>query len=333
MEYKDLLKSLKAKEYKPVYFLHGEEAFFMDKIAEVIENQVLTESEKSFNQTVFYGKDTESTAVVDAARRYPMMADRQVVILKEAQDMKTLVNLQKYVERPTSSTILLIVHKHKKLDMRSAFAKALTKNAVVMESKPLYDNQIPEWIRNYLKEINLMIEANAADLVAEYLGTDLGKIANELDKLRLNVPPNATVTMKHVQDNIGISKDYNVFELQKALSAKNILTANKIVQYFAQNPKDAPFVVVISNLYNYFSKVYMLHFLANKPDKEVLETMGLRGEFFLREYKTAARNYNTFKTEQILGFLREYDMKSKGVDADGVDPGELLKELIFKVLH
>jgi DNA polymerase III subunit delta len=333
LEYKDLLKSLKAKEYKPVYFLHGEEAFFMDKIAEVIENQVLTESEKSFNQTIFYGKDTESTAVVDAARRYPMMADRQVVILKEAQDMKTLVNLQKYVERPTSSTILLIVHKHKKLDMRSAFAKALTKNAVVMESKPLYDNQIPEWIRNYLKEINLMIEANAADLVAEYLGTDLGKIANELDKLRLNVPPNATVTMKNVQDNIGISKDYNVFELQKALSAKNILTANKIVQYFAQNPKDAPFVVVISNLYNYFSKVYMLHFLANKPDKEVLETMGLRGEFFLREYKTAARHYNTFKTEQILGFLREYDMKSKGVDADGVDHGELLKELIFKVLH
>jgi DNA polymerase-3 subunit delta len=161
----------------------------------------------------------------------------------------------------------------------------------------------------------------------------LGKIANELDKLRLNLPPNSTVTMKNVQDNIGISKDYNVFELQKALSTKNILTANKIVQYFARNPKDAPFVVVISNLYNYFSKVYMLHFLANKPDKEVLETMGLRGEYFLREYKTAARNYNTFKTEQILGFLREYDLKSKGVDADGTDPGELLKELIFKILH
>lgn len=333
MEYKDLLKSLKAKEYKPVYFLHGEESFFMDKIAEIIENQVLSESEKSFNQTIFYGKDTESTAIVDTARRYPMMADRQVVILKEAQDMKTLVNLQKYVERPTSSTILLIVHKHKKLDMRMAFAKALVKNAVVMESKPLYDNQIPDWIRNYLKEIQLMIDANAAELIAEYLGTDLGKIANELDKLRLNLPPNSTVNVKQVQDNIGISKDYNVFELQKALSAKNILTANKIVQYFARNPKDAPFVVVISNLYNYFSKVYMLHFLSNKPDKEVLDVMGLRSDFFLRDYKMAARHYNPFKTEQILGFLREYDLKSKGVDADGTDAGELLKELVFKILH
>lgn len=333
MEYKDLLKSLKAKEYKPVYFLHGEESFFMDKIAEIIENQVLSESEKSFNQTIFYGKDTESTAIVDTARRYPMMADRQVVILKEAQDMKTLVNLQKYVERPTSSTILLIVHKHKKLDMRMAFAKALVKNAVVMESKPLYDNQIPDWIRNYLKEIHLMIDANAAELIAEYLGTDLGKIANELDKLRLNLPPNSTVNVKQVQDNIGISKDYNVFELQKALSAKNILTANKIVQYFARNPKDAPFVVVISNLYNYFSKVYMLHFLSNKPDKEVLYVMGLRSDFFLRDYKMAARHYNPFKTEQILGFLREYDLKSKGVDADGTDAGELLKELVFKILH
>ncbi len=333
MEYKDLLKSLKAKEYKPVYFLHGEESFFMDKIAEIIENQVLSESEKSFNQTIFYGKDTESTAIVDTARRYPMMADRQVVILKEAQDMKTLVNLQKYVERPTSSTILLIVHKHKKLDMRMAFAKALVKNAVVMESKPLYDNQIPDWIRNYLKEIQLMIDANAAELIAEYLGTDLGKIANELDKLRLNLPPNSTVNVKQVQDNIGISKDYNVFELQKALSAKNILTANKIVQYFARNPKDAPFVVVISNLYNYFSKVYMLHFLSNKPDKEVLYVMGLRSDFFLRDYKMAARHYNPFKTEQILGFLREYDLKSKGVDADGTDAGELLKELVFKILH
>jgi DNA polymerase-3 subunit delta len=333
LEYKDLLKSLKAKEYKPVYFLHGEESFFMDKIAEIIENQVLSESEKSFNQTIFYGKDTESTAIVDTARRYPMMADRQVVILKEAQDMKTLVNLQKYVERPTSSTILLIVHKHKKLDMRMAFAKALVKNAVVMESKPLYDNQIPDWIRNYLKEIHLMIDANAAELIAEYLGTDLGKIANELDKLRLNLPPNSTVNVKQVQDNIGISKDYNVFELQKALSAKNILTANKIVQYFARNPKDAPFVVVISNLYNYFSKVYMLHFLSNKPDKEVLDVMGLRSDFFLRDYKMAARHYNPFKTEQILGFLREYDLKSKGVDADGTDAGELLKELVFKILH
>jgi DNA polymerase-3 subunit delta len=333
LEYKDLLKSLKSKEYKPVYFLHGEESFFMDKIVEIIENQVLSDSEKSFNQTIFYGKDTESTAIVDTARRYPMMADRQVVVLKEAQDMKTLVNLQKYVERPTSSTILLIVHKHKKLDMRSAFAKALVKNAVVMESKPLYDNQIPDWIRNYLKEIHLMIDANAADLIAEYLGTDLGKIANELDKLRLNLPPNSTVNVKQVQENIGISKDYNVFELQKALSAKNILTANKIVQYFARNPKDAPFVVVISNLYNYFSKVYMLHFLSNKPDKEVLDVMGLRSEFFLRDYKMAARHYNTFKTEQILGFLREYDLKSKGVDADGTDAGELLKELVFKILH
>ena len=333
MTYKEIIKSLRAKDYKPVYFLHGEESFYIDGISDFIENKVLSEGEKSFNQTIFYGKDCDSKTLIDTASRYPMMASHQVVILKEAQEMKTISELQPYIEKAVPTTILVICHKHKKLDARTKFAKSLKANAVLFESKKLYDNQVPDWISDYLKSKKLKINPNAAQLIAEYLGTNLSKIANEMDKLAINLPAGTTIDEKHIQENIGISKDYNVFELQKALGQRSVLKTNRIIQYFISNPKKNPLVMVIGTLYNYFSKIYMLHFLRNLPDRELSKALKLRSEFFLKEYKLTARNYNLNKTKQVISLLKEYDLKSKGVDRDSASEGELMKEMVYKIMH
>ncbi|MBL7815946.1 MAG: DNA polymerase III subunit delta [Saprospiraceae bacterium] len=335
MEYKEIIQSIRKKQYKPVYFLHGEEPYFIDAITAVIENEILDEGMKSFNQVVLYGKEVDAMTVIDNARRYPMMSPIQVVIVKEAQNMSTLAQLQKYIEAPLSSTVLLIAHKHKKIDGRSAFAKSLTKHAVLFESKPLYDNQIPDFIRNWLKEHKMTIANDAMDLMVEYLGTDLGKIINELEKLQLNLKntEGGQITTEHIEKFIGISREYNVFELQKALGLRQILQANKIVNYFHENPKDAPFVMVIGTLYNYFSKIYQLSFLSNASPNEQTKTLGLRSDWFLKDYTAALRQYPRPKLEQVFALLREFDLKAKGVNADGVEEGELLKELVYKILH
>lgn len=333
MEYKEIIKSIRQKQLKPVYFLHGEESYFIDAVTEVIENEVLNDAEKGFNQTILYGKDVDHLAIVDNARRYPMMSQYQVVILKEAQDMKTLTQLQSYIEHPLSSTVLCIAHKHKKLDMRTAFAKSLTKHAVVMESKPLYDNQVPDFIRNWLKDNKLQIDSHALDLMVEYLGTDLGKIINELEKLKINITEGGTITPEHIEKYIGISREYNVFELQKAIAQRNILQANKIINYFAENPKNAPFVMIVGNLYNFFAKIYQLYFVQNQSPAEQVKTLGLRSEWFLKDYVNAHKHFSRAKTEQVISLLKEFDLKSKGVDADNIEDSELMKELIFKILH
>lgn len=332
MDYKDIIKSIRQKQFKPVYFLHGEEAFFIDAVTEVIEHEILSEAEKGFNLTILYGKDVDHLAVVDNARRYPMMSPYQVVILKEAQDMKTLAQLQSYIEHPLSSTVLCIAHKHKKLDMRTAFAKSLTKHAVVMESKPLYDNQVPDFIRNWLKDNKLQIDNHALDLMVEYLGTDLGKIINELEKLKINLTEGGTITPEHIEKYIGISREYNVFELQKAIAQRNILQANKIINYFAENPKNAPFVMIVGNLYNFFAKLYQLYFVQNQSPAEQVKTLGLRSEWFLKDYTAAHKHFSRAKTEHIISLLKEFDLKSKGVNADNIEDSELMKELVFKIL-
>ena len=333
MTYNEIIKSLRAKDYKPVYFLHGEESFYIDSIADFIENKVLSEGEKSFNQTIFYGKDTDSKTLIDTACRYPMMASHQVVILKEAQDMKGLQELQPYIEKAVPTTILVICHKHKKLDSRTKFAKSLKKHAVLFESKKLYDNQVPDWIADYLKSKKMTTKPSAAQLIAEYLGTNLSKIANELNKLAINLDEGTKIDEKHIQENIGISKDYNVFELQKALGMRDVLKANRIIQYFIANPRKNPLVMIIGTLYNYFSKIYMLHFLRNLPDRELSNALKLRSDYFLREYKSTARNYNLAKTQNVISVLKEYDLKSKGVDSDATPEGELMKEMVYKILH
>jgi DNA polymerase-3 subunit delta len=335
LSFEDILKQLKNKDYQPVYFLHGKESYYIDVLTDYISEHVLSEGEKAFNYTVFYGKDASHLALLDTARRYPMMAERQVVILKEAQEMRTLSNLLSYIEKPTSTSLFLICYKHKKFNFNSKFGKALKKAAVVFESKPLYDNQVPDWIVSFLKKKKLIISPKASQLLAEYLGTDLSKIANELEKLAINLPEGAEVTEKAIEDNIGISKDYNVFELQRALGQKDVVKANRIINYFGANPKKMPMPVLISSLYNFFSKLYLYHAAKNLPEKKLLTTLQLRSTYFLKEYRTAARHYPPSAVEKVITLLKEYDLKSKGVGYISTGKAEisLAQELIWKILH
>jgi len=333
MTYPQILKDLKGKKYAPVYLLHGDESYYIDKISKFIEEKVLAESERSFNQMIMYGKDTDHKTLIDTCSRYPMMASHQVVILKEAQEMKTLKELLPYIQKPVPSTLLVICFKHKKFDGRTKFGKAIKASAVVFESKKLYDNKIPDWIQSYLKDKKLDISPSAAALVAEYLGTSLSKVSNELDKLAINIPKGTTIDEKHIQDQIGISKEYNVFELQKALGTKDIVKSNRIINYFISNPKKNPLVVVVGTLFNFFSKVYLTHFLKNKSEGEMMSSLGVRHAFFLKDYKLAARNYPILKSKNVISILKEYDLKSKGVERNSTSDGDLMKEMVYKILH
>ena len=333
MTYTELIKNLRSKKTHPVYLLHGEEAYFIDEIVKVVERELLSESERSFNQTVLYGPETDYITVLDNVRRYPMMSDKQVVILKEAQGMKSLAELAGYIEKPTSSTIFCIAHKHKKCDMRTKFGKALMQHAVVFESKPLYEDKMPDWIRAYLADLKLTTDKGVATTIGQHLGTDLSRVASELDKLALNVPPNTTVTQQHVEKYIGISKEYNVFELNRALGKRDVLKAQRIAHYFAANPKSGPIVVVVSALYGFFSKLYMYRSLSKLDDRDAAAKMGLKSEWAIKEYKEAASMYNTAQIEQVFHYLYKYDLRSKGVDNDSATHEDLLTELIWLILH
>ena len=303
----------------------------------------MTEAEKGFNQTILYGKDTDSITVVDSARRYPMMAQRQLVMLKEAQEMSTIQQLLTYVQKPSPTTILVICHKHKKLNMNTKLGKALKKSAVILESKPLYDNQVADWIVGYLKDKKLTITPQAAELTAEYLGTKLDKVANELDKLAINVPAGTQITDKHIEENIGISREYNIFELQRALAQRDVLKSNRIINYFISNPRKSPLVLVIGTVYNFFSKVYMYHFVKNELESTILKKLGLRSNWFLKEYRAAASKYPLPYVERVLSTLKEYDLRSKGIHlseatadkemGEMTPQAELLKEMVWKILH
>ena len=333
MTYQQIIKALKSKKYQPVYFLHGTESYYIDAISNYMEQHILSEGEKAFNQMVLYGKETDPKSLIDTASRYPMMAPYQLIILKEAQEMKALKDLKAYIEKAVPTTILVICYKHKKFDKRTKFAKVLKEKALIFESKKLYDNQIPDWIQNYLRERNLNVTTGAANLIGEYLGTNLSKIANELDKMSINVKKGQTINEDIVQQYIGISKDYNVFELQRALAQVQVLKANRIVNYFIANPRKNPLVMVVGSLYNFFSKVYMFHYVKNASDREILSALGLRSEWFLKEYRIAARHYNLAKTQNVIAVLKEYDLKSKGVDRVSTTEGALLKEMVFRIMH
>ena len=340
MEFKAILKELKAGTFHPVYFLHGMEAFFIDQVTDYIEANALTEAEKAFNLTIAYGKEVDHLAIVDAARRYPMMAQRQVVILKEAQEMKELAKLQAYIEQPANTTILVIAHKHKRFNTNSKFGKSVKQHAVLMEAKPLYDNQVPDWISTYLKSKKLSIQPKAASLVAEYLGTNLSKVANELEKLAINLPAGTEINDKHIEEQIGISREYNVFELQRAIGTKDLKKANRIINYFAANPKKGPMVMVVSSLYNYFNKIYQLSFLGNASERDVMSTLKLRSAYFLKEYKLAARNFNRPRAEIVLSLLARIRSKSQRRRLQcqprpgrGIDAGNGLEDIAYLVVN
>jgi len=336
----EILKDLKDRKLKPLYLLHGEEPFFIDVIGNYVERELLTQAERGFNQTVFYGKDTDPMAVINAAKRYPMMADHQIVLVKEAQDMrwgnddenKQHINpFLAYLENPLKSTVLVFCYKYGRFDKRKKTYKAIEKNGLIFESSPLYDNKIPAFIEQLVKTENYRIQPQAAALLAEYLGNDLSKIANELEKLMLNVASGQEITTQHIQDNIGISKEYNVFELQTALSKKDVLKANRIINYFEANQKANPFVVVLGTLNSYFTKVLRYQYIADKSPQNVAKELGI-SPYFVKDFEQAGRTFNFVKTMQVISLLREYDVKSKGVDSV-TENGELMKELIFKILH
>lgn len=333
MTFEDILKSLKMKQYAPIYFLMGEESFFIDQITDYIIENALAESEKDFNQTIFYGKDTDIGTIVTTARRFPMMSEKQLVVVKEAQNIKNIEQLASYVQNPLHSTILVINYKYKSLDKRKSFTKDISKHGVLFESKKIYENQIPDWIKNYALKNSFKIDTKACFLLAEFLGNDLGKITNAIEKLTINISKSNTITPEDIEKNIGISKDYNNFELQNALGRKDVLKANQIINYFSTNEKNNPLVVTIALLYSYFSKVLKYYFIKNKTnDNVVASALGIN-PFFVKDYKLAAKNYNPKKLVLIIELLREYDLKSKGFGDVTTKHGDLLKELIFKILH
>ena len=333
MTYNQIIKDLENKNFKPIYFLHGEEPYYIDKITNYIVNNVLSESEKSFNQTIFYGRDTNVPTIINAAKRFPMMSSNQVIVVKEAQYLNKLEDLIYYVEKPLKSTLLVIAYKHKKVDKRRKLFNTLKKKDFTYESTKLYDNKIPGWITNYLKERNYDITPKASLLLTEYLGSDLSKITGALEKIFITLSPDIRkIDLETIEENIGISKDFNNFELTNALSVKDILKANRIVNYFAANPKNNPTTLTISSIHFFFSKVLAYHSLKNKSTAIIASELKIN-PFFVNEYKRAAANYGSQKLVEIVSLLREYDLKTKGWGNTGISPGNLLKELIFKILH
>ncbi len=331
--YEEIISDLKNRIFKPVYFLAGEEPYYIDLITEYIQDKVLPEAEKAFNQIILYGEDTNIASIIDTARRFPMMASHQVLIIKEAQSLKKLEDLIIYLEKPLLSTILVFSYKYKTIDKRTKLFKSLESHGVYFESVRIRDYLIPGWIERYLMTKGIKTDPSASAMLTEYLGTDLHKIVNELDKLIITLPAGRPViTTTLVEKNIGISKEYNNFELQKAIGEKNILKANMIIHHFANNPKDNPITLSIASLFGFFSKLLTFHYLTDKSKNNVAAVLKVN-PYFVKDYESTAAKYNVSKTVQIISLLRTYDMKSKGYGDAGTEPGDLLKELVFRILH
>ncbi|HLW05971.1 MAG TPA: DNA polymerase III subunit delta [Marinilabiliaceae bacterium] len=335
MTFEEILKQVSAGEFAPIYFLSGEEPYFIDKLASEIQAKALKEEERGFNETVFYGKDADATNVVHAARRYPMGAPRQLIMLREAQQLDGMDLLESYFKNPQPSTILVISYKYKSLDKRTKIYNALKaqKQAVIFEGKKLYDNQMGQWINGYLKQRGLSIEPQALIMLTDFLGTELEKVVQAVDKLVVAMGPGFTlISSDHVYKNIGISKEYNTFELQKALYTKDVLKANRIVKAFSGDMKKYPMPAITAVLFGYFSKLLTYYYLTDKSKGNVASQLKIN-PFFVSDYQTGARNFSGVKVAQIISLLREYDMKSKGFGNVNTPPEELLQEMVYKILH
>ncbi len=346
----EIRRDLKNKIYYPVYLLQGEEPYYIDQVSHLIESTVLDEMEKEFNQTVLYGKDCEATQLVSAAKRFPMMSNYQVIIVKEAQDIKALFPksknkeedkgeekektepLSNYMAHPQPSTLLVLCVKYKTLDKRGKIYKAIEKHGTVFETRKLYDDKLPKWIEEYLAEKKMKINPNASRLMAEHLGNDLSRIANECDKLLINIKSGETIDLAHIEQFIGVSKEFNIFELLKALGKKDILACNKIVNYFRSNPKNNPIQLSMANLYNFFSKTLLLHSLSDKSKNNIASALKVH-PYYADDYLICAKNYTPAQLVSVIGMLREYDLRSKGVGGSNPGDGELIRELSYKILH
>jgi DNA polymerase-3 subunit delta len=328
-----ILNDIKAGNIKPIYFLMGEEAYYIDIISDYIEKNVLFEEEKGFNQTVLYGRDVSIEDIVSTAKRYPMMAERQVVIVKEAQDLsRTIDKLESYAENPMLTTVLVVCYKYKTLDKRKKTTKLLGKAGLVYESKKLYENQVGDWIKRILASKKYTIEPKANAMLVEFLGNNLGKINNELEKLQIVLPKGSVITPKDIEENIGFSKDFNVFELRKAIGERNQLKAYTIAQNFANNPKENPMVVTTSLVFGFFIQLLKYHGLKDRNPKNVASVIGVN-PFFMKEYDVALKNYPMKKVSQIVTSLRDIDVKSKGVGANAMSNSDLLREMLYNIFN
>lgn len=330
---KSIVTAIKKGDVKPIYFLTGEEPYFIDKISDYIEDNVLQEEEKGFNQMVLYGRDVTIEEIVGNAKRYPMMAEKQVIIVKEAQELsRTIEQLTNYAENPQPSTVLVFNYKYKKLDKRKKLHKAISKYGIIYENKRLYDNKVVDWIQTEMHSRGFQIAPKAAQMLLEFLGNELGKIDNELQKLQLIAPKGTTITPELIEENIGISKDFNNFELRKAIGMKDSLKAHRIINYFSQNEKDNPMVVTVALLFSFFVQIQQYHALSDQSKGNVAKTLKIN-PYFVSDYLSAAKNYNMKKVSSIISYLRDADVKGKGVGAANVPQGDLLKELLVKIMR
>ncbi|MFP4092892.1 MAG: DNA polymerase III subunit delta [Cyclobacteriaceae bacterium] len=336
-----VMKALKKQEYAPLYFLQGDEPYFIDQIADYIEQHALNEADRGFNQMVMYGKDVDMSTILGNARRYPMMSERQVVIVREAQEVQDLNNkngqqmMEAYIKNPMPSTILVFCYKYKTLDGRKPLAKLLDKLAILVESKKMYDNQLPVWIAGYVKERGFMISDKAVQMLADYIGNNLERMVNEIEKVLINFSQGTeegSITPDIIQKYVGISKEYNVFELQRALAVRDVLKANRIIQYFEANQKANPIIPIIALLFTFYSKLLLIHQSADQSERGIAATLKIN-PFFAKEYKVASVNYPLPKVIRNIHYLRVADQHSKGIGWAGGGEAEILKELIFKLMH
>lgn len=330
-EARQIVSDIQKGNIKPIYFLYGEEPYYIDKISNFIADNVLAEEEKGFNQMTMYGRDSSIDEIVSNAKRFPMMAERQVVIVKEAQDLsRTIENLEPYAANPQTTTVLVFCYKYKKLDKRKKLHKTIAKNGVIFESKRLYENQVGDWIMKTMKARGYSISPKASQMLVEFLGIDLGKIDNELNKLQLICKQGTNITPEIIENNIGISKDFNNFELRNAIGERDNLKVHRIINYFSQNPKDNPVVVTIGLLFSYFSQLLQYHGLNDKSKGVVAKQLGVN-PYFVKDFALAARNYSMKQTSRAINLIQEADVKSKGVGAN-ISHGDLLKELLVKIM-
>lgn len=330
----EILKELRARQYRPIYYLMGDEPYYIDLISDFIANNVLTDAEKEFNLTVVYGADVDIATVINAAKRYPMMSKHQVVIVKEAQAIRNMEELTYYLQKPLNSTILVICHKHGTLDRRKKLAAEVERNGILFESRKIKEAALPLFVASYMKQKRIDVEPKAAAMLADFIGNDLSRLTGELEKLIITLPTNQRrITPDQVEKNIGISKDYNNFELRSALVEKDILKANRIIKYFEENPKTNPVQMTLSLLFGFFSNLMLAYYAPEKSEHGIAAMLGLKTPWQAREYLGAMRRYNGVKTMQIIGEIRYADAKSKGVNNPSMTDGDILRELIFKILH
>ncbi|MBP1594416.1 MAG: hypothetical protein H6Q12_1434 [Bacteroidetes bacterium] len=332
--YEDIISDIKAKQYKPIYYLMGEEPYYIDLISDYLTQNVLTDTEKEFNLTVVYGADTDIATIINAAKRYPMMSEYQVVVVKEAQSVRNIEELSYYLQKPLNSTILVICHKHGVLDRRKKLAAEIEKTGVLFESKKLKDTMLPGFITSYLKRKGVDIEQKSSEMIADFVGSDLSRLTGELEKLTITLPlGQKRVTPELIERNIGISKDYNNFELKNALIEKDVFKANQIIKYFAENPKTNPIQATLSLLFNFYSNLMLAYYAPEKSEQGIAQQLGLKTPWQSKDYIRAMHKYNGVKVMQIIGEIRNYDAKSKGVGNTNMNDGELLRELVYKILH